>query len=64
MRTPEGFTVEVLASCSEHDLELMVRPDTDYDSTFEAWCLAEQEMLRVNGWLFVIEEVVNDVASA
>lgn len=59
MRTPDGFTVEVFASSSEVDLELLVRPDTDYDSTFEAWDTSEQEMLRVNGWLFIIEEVTN-----
>lgn len=59
MRTPDGFTVEVFATSSEVDLELMVRPGTDFDGTFEAWDIANQEMLRVNGWLFIIEEVTN-----
>lgn len=59
MRTPDGFTVEVFATSSEVDLELMVRPGTDFDGTFKAWDIANQEMLRVNGWLFIIEEVTN-----
>lgn len=51
------FTVEVLAVSNSVDLNLMVRPGTDYDSRFEAICADTGERLRVNGWLFVVEEV-------
>jgi hypothetical protein len=63
MLLPEGFTVEVFASSSEVDLELMVQPGTDYDSRFTAWCINEHELLDVNGWLFIVEEV-SDVEPA
>lgn len=50
-----GFTKEVVAESDAHTLFLLVRPDTDYDSTFKAWDTDNQEFIRVNGWLFTIE---------
>jgi len=47
-----GFTVEVIATCSEHELYLLVRPDTDFESTFKAWDTDNQEWIKVNGWLY------------
>lgn len=52
-----GYTVEVTATNSSHDLALMVKPGTDYDDKFKAWCMDEQEFIWVSGWLFNIEEV-------
>ena len=53
-----GFTTEVHANAGgEIDLYLLVKPDTDFDTTFKAWDTDEQEWLFVNGWLFVIETV-------
>lgn len=50
-----GYTLAVLASSDQHDLELLVKPDTDLDSAFPAFCRSEQEWLNVNGWLFSFE---------
>lgn len=55
--TLAGFTKEIQASGSGHDLFLLVKPDTDYDSRFKAWDMDQQEWVGVNGWLFSIEEV-------
>jgi hypothetical protein len=50
----QGFTQEVVADSDSYTLYLLVRPDTDFDSTFEAWDTDSQEYLRINGWLFTI----------
>lgn len=52
----QGFTQEVVAESDQHTLFLLVRPGTDYDSTFRAWDTDEQEFIQVNGWLFSVEE--------
>ena len=51
----DGYKVEVVATCSEHDLYLLVKPDTDFESTFKAWDTDNQEFIRVNGWLYSID---------
>lgn len=58
----EGYTVELLGSSSDgmHDLHLLVRPGTDLDDTFKAWCCDGQEFLRVNGWLYSFCDVVSE----
>ena len=39
-------------------LDLMVKPDTDFDSAFKAWDRDAEEFIRVAGWLVdEIEEV-------
>jgi hypothetical protein len=49
----EGFTKEVeITSCRGEELFLLVKPDTDMDSRFKAWCMDNQEYITVNGWLF------------
>ena len=50
-----GFTVSILASSDEHDLTLLIRPDTDTEDRFKAWCCDEQEFLNINGWMFDVE---------
>jgi hypothetical protein len=50
----EGYTKEVVATCAEHELYLLIKPGTDLDSAFKAWDTDEQEFIRVNGWLYVI----------
>lgn len=37
--------------------ELLVAPDTDFDSTFLAFDLDAGELIAVNGWLYLIEDV-------
>lgn len=38
------------------DLHVSVAPGTDLDGTFLAFCHDEQEMIKVNGWLFTAED--------
>ena len=52
----DGYTREVVATCSDCELYLLVRPDTDFESAFRAWDTDNQEWLRVNGWLYSIDE--------
>lgn len=51
----DGYTMPVIADCSMHTLELLIKPGTDLDSTFVAYDRDENELLTVNGWLFAIE---------
>ena len=44
----DDFSIEVLATSSGCDLNLMVRPGTDYDSRFEAVCVDTGERLVVH----------------
>lgn len=62
MPTPEGFTCEVYAESGDglHDLELLVRPGTDYDGTFDAIDTNAGDLLRVNGWLYIVEETSSE----
>ena len=52
----DGFTREVVLIGVEHELYVLVRPNTDFESTFKAWDTDNQEWLRVNGWLFYVED--------
>lgn len=47
-----GFTEEIVAEGGPYVLHLFVRPDTDFDSAFEAYDADELEFVTVNGWLF------------
>lgn len=40
-----------------YDIHISVEPDTDMDSTFLAFDHDEQEMIRLNGWLFTFEQI-------
>lgn len=53
----QGYTQELLCENWSLDLNVLVRPDTDTDGKFKAWCMAEQEFITVNGWLFTITDV-------
>jgi len=48
----DGYTQAVEAEYDDGTLYLLVKPDTDFDSTFKAWDTDEQEYIYVNGWLF------------
>ncbi|MGY5795214.1 hypothetical protein ACXHXM_34225 len=52
-----GFTREVMATSDYHEVHLFVQPDADLDGTFKAYDAYECEWIRVNGWLFVIEDI-------
>lgn len=53
----QGFTQEIFATGDVYEFQLLVKPDTDYDSRFKAWDMDGQEFLLINGWLYSIEEV-------
>ena len=38
-------------SIGGYDLDVLIHPNADTDGTFEAYDLAEGELLTVNGWL-------------
>jgi hypothetical protein len=55
--TLRGFTRYVLAGSDQASLHLLIRPDTDLDSTFRAWDTDGQTWIKVNGWLFSFEDI-------
>ena len=52
----DGYTEEVVLGSAECDLYVLIKPDTDLDSTFKAWDMDNQEYISVNGWLFCVED--------
>jgi len=48
--TRMGWT-EVLISASCFDLHVSVKPGTDLDGAFKAFCHDHQELIIINGWL-------------
>lgn len=55
-----GYTTFIHAMSGAYDLQLLVKPSADLDSTFKAFCLDEHEFLSVNGWLFSCAEITQD----
>lgn len=55
-----GYTKAVVAYEAGTELNLLIKPDTDYDTTFKAWCLDEHEFLSVNGYMFTIESPLDN----
>lgn len=49
-----GWTEMVLSS-DEVELHVSVAPQTDIEGEFLAFDHDEQEMIRVNGWMFCLE---------
>lgn len=52
----QGYTRGIFASGGGYDLYLLVKPHADLDGSFKAWDTDAQEFIRVNGWLFAIED--------
>jgi hypothetical protein len=52
----DGYTKEIHMAGGEYDLSLLIKPDADLDGSFKAWDMDEQEYIKVNGWLFSIED--------
>ncbi|WP_162789174.1 MULTISPECIES: hypothetical protein [Sphingomonas] len=57
MTQPNAFTDRYLASCDAHDLEILVEPSTDFDSSFVAFDTDESELIQINGWLWTFERI-------
>lgn len=53
----KGYTRAIWAESDDYTLSLLVKPDADIEGTFRAWDQDESEWLKVNGWLFSIEDV-------
>lgn len=59
-----GFTREMRAEAKpgmyagSEELFLLVKPNTDLNSTFKAWNTDDQEWVIVEGWLFSFEDVL------
>lgn len=49
--------IEYLADADGFDLHISAHPDADLDGTFLAFDHDEQEMIKINGWLFTFDEV-------
>ena len=56
----DGYTDEYIAESDDITLFILVKPETDFDSTFKAWDSDNQEYIRINGWLFTFEEHNHD----
>lgn len=54
-----GFTEQYMAYSEngQYDLFILVQPGTDFDSTFKAWDSDAQEFVRLNGWLWTLEQI-------
>ena len=48
---------EYIAEYDGGDLHVSIAPDADLDDTLLAYCHDEGEMIKLNGWLFIFEEV-------
>lgn len=53
----EGFTRRIVAENSLYILDLLIRPGANLDGTFMAWDIDEEKFIKVNGWVFAIEDV-------
>lgn len=53
-----GYTQEYIAESGRCvDLHISIKPGTDLDSAFKAFCHDTQEYITVNGWLFTFDKV-------
>jgi len=51
----KGYTKHVVAYTSVYELDLLVKPDVDLDSSFWAWDTDLQEFVKLSGWLWRFE---------
>jgi hypothetical protein len=58
-----GYTRVIAAEAGFYDLRLAIRPETDTDGEFRAWCLFEHEWLTVNGFACQVADVSADEAA-
>jgi len=53
----QGYTEPFIADCTEYNLEIMVRPETDMQDTFKAYDLTCDRFVKLNGWLWDFQEI-------
>lgn len=56
-----GYTEEIVAYSAQYEFYLLVKPGDDLDGVFKAWDMDNQEWVHLNGWLYTIEEVPEDI---
>lgn len=52
-----GYTQQLTIETDTDCLSVLVKPSTDYDSSFKAVCLDTHEFIIINGWAVNIIEV-------
>lgn len=52
-----GLTREVIACSFHQELNLLVSPDSDFDSEFVAFDLDALETIKVKGWLGTFHDI-------
>lgn len=52
-----GYTEEYMAYQPMFDLCILVKPGTDFDTSFKAWDCDMQEYVNIHGWLWTFEAV-------
>lgn len=55
--TRMGWEEYFLSSLYGHEIHVSVPPGTDLDTSYLAFNHDEQEMIRVNGWLFAATSI-------
>lgn len=54
--TNMGWT-EFLGYSDRDDIHISVAPNQDMTDVLTAFCHDDQEMIRVNGWMFIFEKI-------
>ena len=47
----KGYTQKHNCECVEYNFDLLVKPNTDLNDRFKAYCLSDNEFIIVNGWM-------------
>ena len=46
----QGYTQELTMNSEHYVGSILIKPTTDLDSTFRAYCLNRQSFMYINGW--------------
>lgn len=53
----QGYTEEYYGYTGMGEVVfILVKPETDFDDTFKAWDMDNQEFVKLNGWLWIFEK--------
>ncbi len=58
-----GYTREIFASSDGYDLNILIKPDVELAGCFKAFDLSEQEFVKINGWMCILEDVADKVVA-
>lgn len=51
-----GYTKHIIGDCEQGGCAMLIKPDTDYDSSFKAFDTDSQEWITVHSWLWTFED--------